>query len=267
MADVVDRGARKVTTSAPLRAAARAGYAVNGIVHALIGVTAISVAVGPGGEADQSGALSELAVAPGGRVLLWVITIALFALALWQVLHALLARGGDAKRRWANRLGDLARAIAYVFVGVTALTFARGSSTNSAASSQTLSARVLSVPGGMIWLVAIGLIVFGIGAAFVVRGVTRRFLKRIIVPRGSLGKFVTALGVIGYTAEGVALSVVGVLFWVAAATFDPTKASGLDGALKALVGVPFGVIILVVIGAGFIAYGLYSEFRARYARL
>jgi hypothetical protein len=123
------------------------------------------------------------------------------------------------------------------------------------------------MPGGVILLVIIGLIAFGIGAAFVVRGVSRRFLKRISVPRGSLGKFVTALGVIGYSAEGVALSVVGILFWVAAATFDPTKASGLDGALRALAGVPFGVFILVIIGAGFIAYGLYSEFRARYARL
>ena len=77
----------------------------------------------------------------------------------------------------------------------------------------------------------------------------------------------TALGVIGYSAEGVALMVVGILFWVAAATLDPTRASGLDGALRALAGVPFGEFILVVIGAGFIAYGLYSEFRARYARL
>ena len=267
MANAADRGARKVATSAPVRAGARAGYAVNGLVHALIGVTAISVAVGPGGEADQSGALSELAAAPGGRLILWVIAIALFALALWQVLHAFLAGGSDAKRRWAQRLGSLARAVAYVFVGVTALTFARGSSSSSSESSQSFSAGILSVPGGVILLVILGLIVFVVGVAFIVRGVTRRFLKKISVPHGPLGKFVTALGVIGYSAEGVALSVVGILFWVAAATLDPAKASGLDGALKALAGVPFGELILVVVGAGFIMYGLYSEFRARYARL
>ncbi|HAM27910.1 MAG TPA: hypothetical protein DCP11_14750 [Microbacteriaceae bacterium] len=267
MADIADRGARKVASSAPLRTAARAGYAVNGIVHALIGVTAISVAVGPGGEADQTGALGELAAAPGGRLLLWVIAIALFALALWQVLHALLVRGVDSKRRWAHRLGDLAKAVVYVAVGVTALTFALGSSSSAAASSQSLSARILSMPGGVALLIVVGLGVFGIGVALILRGVSRRFLKRITVPPGSLGRFVTALGVIGYSAEGVALMVVGILFWVAAATLDPTRASGLDGALRALAGVPFGEFILVVIGAGFIAYGLYSEFRARYARL
>lgn len=30
---------------------------------------------------------------------------------------------------------------------------------------------------------------------------------------------------------------------------------------------PFGEFILVIVGIGFISYGLYSEFRARYARL
>jgi hypothetical protein len=266
MTDAADRGARKVASSAPLRAAARAGYAVNGIVHALIGLTAISVAVGPGGEADQSGALSEVAAAPGGLIALWVIAVALFALGLWQVLDGFLA-SGNPKRRWGHRLGAFAKAVAYVAIGLTALTFARGASSSTAASSQTMSAQLLAMPGGVFVLVLIGLIVFGIGAAFIVRGVTRRFVKRINVPQGSLGKLVTALGVIGYTAEGLALSIVGILFWVAAATLDPGKATGLDGALRALVGVPFGVVILVVIGAGFIAYGLYSEFRARYARL
>ncbi len=267
MADVAQRGARKVATSTPLRGAARAGYAVNGIVHALIGVTAISVAFGPAGEADQSGALAELASAPGGLLLLWVIAIALFALALWQILHAFLPSAGDAKRRWARRIGDIAKGAAYGVVGLTALTFARGASSSAAASAQGLSARLLSMPGGIFLLILLGLVVFAIGVAFAIRGISRRFLSRITVPRGRLGTLVTVLGVVGYAAEGIALAVVGILFWVAAATVDPSKASGLDGALRALAGVPFGVAVLVVVGAGFIAYGIYSEFRARYARL
>lgn len=267
MSDIASRGAQIATKSTPLRAAARAGYAVNGIVHILIGVTAIRLVVGPGGEADQSGAIGEMAGAPGGRLLLWVIAIALFALALWQLLHAFLKRTGSIRRRWAQRLGDLAKAAAYGVVGWTALKFAQGFSSSSAASSQGLSARILSMPGGVIILILIGLLVLGIGVGFIVRGLSRRFLKRIDVPDGPLGRFISALGVVGYSAEGVALVLVGILFEVAAATLDPTKATGLDGALRALISVPFGEVILVAIGAGFIAYGLYSEFRARFARL
>ena len=50
---------------------ARLGFFASGVIHILIGVIAIQVAVGGGGaEADQSGALSKLASAPGGVVLL-----------------------------------------------------------------------------------------------------------------------------------------------------------------------------------------------------
>jgi hypothetical protein len=267
VSDTVKREAAKAENSAPLRVAARAGYAVNGIVHVLIGLTAISVALGAGGEADQSGALAQLVNAPAGMLLLWVIAIALFALGIWQALHAMLSAVPDAKKRWLHRLSELGKSLVYFFVGATAVTFARGSSTSTAGSSKSLSSRLIAMPGGNIILIAIGVIVFAIGVGFIVRGMTRRFLERIVLPGGGLGRLVTALGVAGYTLEGVALSVVGILFWVAAATLDPDKAGGLDGALKALVALPFGVIVVIVVGAGFIAFGLYNEFRSRFARL
>jgi len=121
--------------------------------------------------------------------------------------------------------------------------------------------------GGVALLIAMGLGISTVGVAMIVRRASRRFLKRITVPRGTLGKVLTALGVVGCCAEGGALIVVGSLFWIAAATLDPMRASGLDGALRALAGMPFGEFILVIVGIGFISNGLYSEFRARYARL
>ncbi|MEO6943277.1 MAG: DUF1206 domain-containing protein [Lacisediminihabitans sp.] len=267
MSETAKRGAAKAKNSAPLRGAARAGYVVNGIVHGLIGLTAVSVAVGTGGEADQSGALGQLAQAPAGMFLLWVIAIALFALGVWQVLQSALTWSSDTKRKWLSRLSGIGKSLAYFFVGATALTFAQGSSTSNATSSRSLSAQLMATPGGNFIIVIIGAAAFAIGVGLIVRGLSRRFLEKIDLPRGRLGRIVTALGVVGYTLEGVALCAVGVLFWVAAATVDPDKAGGLDGALKALIALPFGALIVVVIGAGFIAFGLYNVFRARFARL
>ena len=68
-------------------------------------------------------------------------------------------------------------------------------------------------------------------------------------------------------AKGTALAVLGVLFVVAASTADPDRAGGLDRAFQAIARVPFGEILVVLIGAGFIAYGIYCGFRARFARL
>ncbi|MDD0856881.1 DUF1206 domain-containing protein [Arthrobacter alpinus] len=44
----------------------------------------------------------------------------------------------------------------------------------------------------------------------------------------------------GYIAKGIAIVTLGVLFIVAAVQVDPKDATGLDGALKALVALPFG---------------------------
>jgi threonine/homoserine/homoserine lactone efflux protein len=78
----------------------------------LIGAIAISVAIGAGGgRADASGALSQIARTPGGTVLLWVVVVGLFALGLWQIVHAVLASDGDSAKRWARRVGDISKAV------------------------------------------------------------------------------------------------------------------------------------------------------------
>jgi hypothetical protein len=86
-------------------------------------------------------------------------------------------------------------------------------------------------------------------------------------PGHELTKAVRRVGSVGYVAKGVALGVVGVLFTYAAVTADPDKAKGLDGAVDSLLGAPGGAVIVVLVGIGFAAYGLYSFARARYARM
>ena len=71
----------------------------------------------------------------------------------------------------------------------------------------------------------------------------------------------------GYVAKGIAIAVVGVLFVAAAVTADPEKAGGLDAALKSLAALPFGTVILWLVGAGLIIYGVFCFARARYARM
>jgi hypothetical protein len=283
------RAARDAEGSGAFRELARLGYAVNGLLHVLIGIIAITVAVGSGstgstpsgsggggsgggsgsggGEADQSGALSQLASNPAGTALLWVIVVGLFALGLWQVIAGFQVRQSDPKMAWGKRISEFGKAIAYIAVGVTALTFALGGSKSSSGSSQNASASALATPGGVFAVVAVGLVAFGIGVFFVVRGITRRFTKDLILPGGATGRAVVVVGAIGYVAKGIALAVVGVLFVVAAVTFDPSKATGLDGALKSLAALPFGAIILVAVGIGLIAYGAYLGARARWGKL
>ena len=267
MTNSAKSAARTATNSRALEILARTGFAVLGLLHILIGAIAIGLVGGSGDSADQSGALSELASKPGGIVVIWVVAIGLFALTLWQIAQVFLLDEPDPKKKWGRRVSELGKGIAYGAVGVTALTFALGGSSSSSDSSQGLSAKLLASPGGVILLVIVGLVVAGIGVAFVVQGVLKKFEKHLTIPAGTTGKVVRGLGIAGYVAKGIALFVVGVLFVVAAVTADPEKASGLDGALKALIDLPFGKVILVAVGIGMIAYGLFCTARARWAKL
>lgn len=263
----VSRAANKAGDSKALNILARVGFAASGLVHLLLGYLAIRVAFDKQGESDQSGALAEVAKLPGGTIVLWVVVIGLFALGLWLVIQAVLGIGSASKKRWVRSLVAVGKAAAYIALGVTALAFAMGQSSSSSDSTQQASATILSLPGGQILLVVVGLVAAGVGGYFIFKGVTRKFEEDLSIPSGTPGKVARIMGVVGYVAKGIAVVVVGILFIVAAVTVDPEKSTGLDGALKSLAELPFGVVILVAVGLGLIAYGLYTFVRARYARL
>lgn len=247
---------------------ARIGYVVLGIVHIVIGAIAISVAQGAGGEADQGGAMQQVASWPFGLVLLWVIGLGLFALAIWQIAEAFLVQEPDSKKKWGYRVKFVGTAIAYTAIGITALIYALGGRSNSEQSTDTISAQLLATPGGVFLLALIGLVILGVGVAFIYRGAKRKFEEQLMLPgSGTARKGIITFGIAGYIAKGIAVAIVGVLWVVAAVTADSEAAGGLDAALKSLADIPFGVFILWLVGAGLIVYGIYCFARARYAKM
>jgi len=266
--DTPKEAASAAQNSRAFRTAARVGYVVLGLVHIIIGAIAISVAIGAGGgEADQGGAMEQIARVPFGTVVLWVIAIGLFALGIWQVAEAFLERNPDTKKKWGYRLKFVGTALAYFAIAITALVYALGGQSDSSQSTETFTAQLLATPGGVFLVVLIGLVVAGVGVAFIVRGIKRSFEKHLDLPTGTARKGIVTFGVVGYVAKGIAIAVVGVLFVAAAVTADPEKAGGLDAALKSLAALPFGTVILWLVGAGLIIYGIFCFARARYARM
>jgi len=259
--------ARAAEDSTAFRVLARFGYIVLGIVHIVIGVIAISVVTGGGGEADQGGAMEQIRKTPVGVLLLWIIALGLLALAIWQIAEAFLERNPDTKKKWGYRVKYVGTAIAYLAIAWTALVYALGGQSDSSESSETFSAQLLATPGGVFLLGAVGVIVAAIGVAFIVRGLTRAFEKHLALPPGTAKKGIVTFGVVGYVAKGIAIAVTGVLFVVAAVTHDPNKAGGLDAALHALAALPFGAAILWIVGVGLVIYGIFCFARARYARM
>lgn len=250
---------------------ARGGFLMSGLVHVLIGWIAVRLALGDsGGSADQTGAMAMIAQAPGGRILLWVGGLAMGILALWLLLRTWFAARREQERRAAvvEAVRWLVRAVVYAVLAVTVLRFAAGGGSSAGAQTQSATAGLLSSGPGRALVLLAGAVVIGIGIGFVVIGVTRRFLRQLERSGArSIGASLTITGVLGHLAKGLALAAVGVLLGWAAISADPEKATGLDGALTTMAGLPAGVAMLLLIGVGLILFGVYSALRSRYQEM
>jgi hypothetical protein len=242
------------------------------VVHILIGAIAFAVAFGGKGETDQAGALKVIAGAPLGFIALWLIAITLWALGIWQVLEGILERepSDDAQgvvKKWGQRIGKWGQAAIFLVLGLIAASVALGTHVDAENAAENASRGLLHIPGGPIVLALTGLAIGIGGITFIVMGVRRSFRRNVEIPEHGVGRSIAGLGVAGFLAKGIALVVLGILLIVASVRSDADAAGGLDGALRALLGLAIGPLLVVIVGIGFIAYGLFCFFRARYARL
>ena len=266
--------ARDAGESDGLEHLARVGLIAYGVVHVLVAWLALQLAWfgGNGESADQSGAMSTLAESPLGKPLLWVVAVGLIALAVWQAAEVLRWRSGwsasgKARTKALRKSGTaLVKAAIYIALAVLAIRFATGSGQSSSQSQQETTAGVLGWPGGQFIVGAAGLILIGSGVWHVRKGLNKHFLKQIDTSDASPGalKLVTRLGQIGFPGKGIALAGVGALLVYAAVTFDPSKAQGLDGALRTVLDLPFGPFLLTLVAVGIAAFGAFLFVRARY---
>ncbi|CAH0145610.1 hypothetical protein SRABI26_00576 [Arthrobacter sp. Bi26] len=261
--------AEAASNSSWLDAVARSGFAVMALLHIVIGAIAIALVLGAPGQAEPTGAIEQLAANPWGPAVMWVACIACGGLSLWQLSEATL-RGRHLPRR--EQLGKLISsgflAIAYGSVGLSFAGFALGQRGDSGDSTRDFSTALVQSPFGVPALVGLGLTIIGIGVYFIVKGCGKKFKEELQHFEGThRGKLISVLGVTGHVAKGLALLLTGLLFVIAAATNNPSSSTGLDGSLKALRDHPFGPYLLLAIGAGFIAYGVFALVRARFGRM
>jgi Domain of Unknown Function (DUF1206) len=261
----------RATESRTVEWIARIGYPVNGLLHLLIAYIIVRIALGLGGEADQTGALATLAAQPGGSASLWIVAFGLGALAMWRLAETVLGlhpgEDTDADLRdspLVNRLKALGLAVVYLALAFAAVQFSLGVGRQGSQRAEGLSARLMQSDGGKAVLVAAGVTIAAVGGYFVYKGASRKFLRDLTVPGGVL---ITVLGVCGHVAEGVVLFAAGLSVVGASFLHDPTRATGLDSAVEALGEARFGHAILLVAATGFAAYGLYSFALTRYSRM
>jgi Domain of Unknown Function (DUF1206) len=264
---------RRAANSKPLRIAARAGFVARGAIYLLIGIIALEIALGKGGQADRGGALAQIAAKSYGTFVLWLLVVGFAGLALWRFSEAAFGAVGPDGHEASERLKSLARALLYSFFFVSTLQLVTGTSSSATGNgnkqSEALTARLMTHSGGRLLVGLVGLVVLVIGAMLAREGWKKEFLKRMNfggAPSGTRST-VERLGVVGGVARGAVVAVAGVFLIIAAVRFSPSKAEGIDGSLRAFAHTPLGPVLLILVAVGLIAFGLFSWCEARWRRV
>jgi hypothetical protein len=250
---------------------ARLGYAARGVVSLLIGLLALLVALGRGGEVTGSkGALQALFSQSWGSILLGVVALGLFGFALWRALQSILdADGlGNTWGALAKRAGQLISAGVYLGLGVFAVSLLMGSASGGEEeqAARDWTRWLLSQPFGR-WLVgAVGLGVLAAALGMARKAWSASFRKHLSCGQAQ-ASWVVPLGRAGYAARAVVFLIIGGFLLVAAWQSDPGEARGLGGALLALQEQPFGRILFGLVALGLAAFGAFEFAEARYRRI
>lgn len=249
--------------------AARAGFAMSGILHVLLGIIAIQLAFGKSREADQGGAMDELAHQPAGYLLLWIGAAACVALGLWQLSEVVFGyRGLRKKTMLLKKLSAAGQGLVFLALAAAFASFAAGRGKDSGEATSDSSIQVMKMPFGPQLLIAVGVGIAVVGIVFAVRGILASFTKQLDMPESkALRMVIVILGVVGYAAKGIALFLVGLLVIVATLKANPEESTGLDGALKAVREQPYGLYLLTLVGVGLMSYGFYQIVKSKFVRM
>jgi hypothetical protein len=252
-----------------LVAAARLGYAAKGIVYCVLGALALLYAFGEGGRlTDRRGALRQIDALPLGDTLLWVIAGGLGCYALWNALRAVFGCTHWTEEHPFKRVGY---AVGFLWNGLLAFYAGQLASGigRSDGGTKTLVAKLMALPLGALIVGATGVITVGFGLYQVWRAVQgdvgRELGSAQLSPRGRrmAHRFARA----GVAARGVVFPIIGASLVTAALHERPGRAYDFGEALGELGAQSWSSLLLGVVAAGLIAYGLYQLYVARFGNL
>ncbi len=258
-----------------IKTLAQLGFYTKDFLFIVIGILAIMVAIGEkGGQlADPTGALSRIAQATYGKVILIIFIAGAFGHGAWNVLRGV----ADVDSAGTNLQGISKRVIAvsvglfYFFLAWTAwsIVFTAHVTVENGTLQKTFTALILALPFGAIVIAVIGLVVIGAGINECYRGITGKFQEdfRLRELEGSKRQIVSALGALSFTSRAVIFGLMGYFFIMAAIESNPNTAMGIDGALWTLGQSYYGKTLLFIAATGLVCHGVLSLYEARYRRI
>ena len=254
---------------------ARLGYTAKGVVYVVVGVLAAMAAFGGGGQTTGSkGAVSRIGSEPFGQILLAIVAVGLLGYVIWRFTQAIMdpEREGSNAKGMAKRAAFVVSGLIYASLAFYAASLALGSGSGGGGGGQSkdsMTARLMSYEGGLWVVAAIGVVIIAVGISQFIRAYKEKFKTRWSTAqmRPATQLWATRIAKFGLSARGLVFLIMGGFLVAAALQTDPSKATGLGGALNKLAQQSYGLWLLGVVAIGLVCYGVYCGINAIYRRI
>lgn len=235
---------------------ARSGYAAKGVVYALVGGLALKAALASGAAGGATEALASLTDARGGRALLTLVAVGLFAHVAWRLVQALLdpEHPEAGARRVGMRAFYLFSAAVYGSLAVTAWQLGHGDRAAGGEGHEVWIARLLSKPFGAWLVMAMGLVVIGYGLHQLAKAAQGDVNRHLRPPDAATRRGLTLVGRIGTAARGLVLLPIGWFVFRAGRRYRAAEVADTGEVLRMLE----NDLLLAAVGCGLLAYGLHQ---------
>lgn len=242
-------------TASQLTTLTRLGFAARGLIYLVISYLILTT----GRAEDPQGALEYLGQG-GGRILLIVMTLGLFAYGIWRLADAAfdVERHGSDKSGLVQRLGAGASGIIHLLLAWQATKLIQGTGAASGDGAKEGAQSVLQLPGGGTMLIVAGVVLLGVGLYQLVKAAKGSYLKHL-EPRVAQQPWAKWSGRLGYTARGMVFLITGFFLASAGLNEQASEAGGMDAAL-AWLDSPWDMIVAI----GLFGFGVFSLIEARY---
>ncbi len=249
----------------------RLGYAAKGLVFLIIGVMALMLMMGMGGQlSNPTDALKLIHRQPFGQFLLLMTGLSLLGYVLWRVAQSVfnVEHKPHSAMNTVKRIGYAISGLTYLSLAILAIRGFTEGRVQSDGSSLTLTAKALDLPAGPALVMLAGAIIIGVGIFHAALGFTRRFMKQYEQGRMTAKErdIIEKSGMIGLPARGFTFGIIGYFFIRAGMDANAAATKNTKGVMEHILGLPMGETILALIAVGFICYAVYCFAAAKFRR-
>ncbi|PQJ78131.1 DUF1206 domain-containing protein [Polaribacter porphyrae] len=245
------------------------GIITKGIIYTLVGLLTLLASLNLGGKiSGKDGVINFLEEQNFGQVIVLALGVGLIMYALWKMYAAF----WDGKNEGSSKKGILIR-IGYFISGLiygalaSSVLFSSVSSTSGNTRTEAVKT-LLQQDSGVLALYLIGIILFFVGIYQFYKGYSGKFLEDIENVRNIESKdILKKSGKYGHMARGVSFTLFAFFVFVAASQKNAQAIKGLKDMFNFLQNFSWGNILMGIMALGFVFYGLYQYFLAKYSSL